>query len=84
MAAPAAPGGAVEFRCEALPFNPGAYYLAAVVRDAATTQVVDWWDGGTMLYVEPGAETSGQFYVPHTWRVVHASDASQPLSSIAP
>ena len=80
----AAPGGAVEFRCEALPFNPGAYYVAAVVRDAATTQVVDWWDGGTMLYVEPGAETSGQFYVPHTWRVVHASDASQPLSSIAP
>ena len=66
------PGGAIEFTCAALPLQPGAYYVGAVVRDAATSHVIDWWDGGTTLYVEPGAPTEGQFYMPHTWRVVHA------------
>ena len=65
------PGGSAEFTCAALPFQPGAYYVGAVVRDAVTSHVVDWWDGGTMLYVEAGAPAQGQFHMPHTWRVVH-------------
>jgi ABC-type polysaccharide/polyol phosphate transport system ATPase subunit len=69
------PGGRVEFTCAALPLQPGGYYVGAVVRDRQTEQVLDWWDGGTMLYVEPGAASGGQFYVPHTWRVEHGQEA---------
>jgi homopolymeric O-antigen transport system ATP-binding protein len=70
-----APGGAVEFTCAALPLQPGAYYVGAVIREAATSHVIDWWDGGTTLYVEPGAETPGQFFMPHTFRVSHVVPA---------
>lgn len=66
------PGGTIEFTCAALPLKPGAYYVGAVVRDAASSHAIDWWDGGTTLYVEPGPAAPGQFYVPHTWRLVHA------------
>ena len=63
------PGGVVEFTCAALALQPGSYYVAAVVRDGNTGHVLDWWDGGTTLYVEPGAPAEGQFYMPHTWHV---------------
>jgi ABC-type polysaccharide/polyol phosphate transport system ATPase subunit len=71
------PGGAIEFTCGALPLQPGAYYVGAVVRDAVTSHVIDWWDGGTTLYVEPGVNAPGQFYMPHTWRVSHALPAHE-------
>ena len=61
-----------------LPLLPGAYYVGAVVRDAATSHVIDWWDGGTTLYVDAGQPAPGQFFMPHTWRIVHAdSEARQ-------
>ena len=66
------PGGVIEFTSPALPLKPGAYYVGAVFRAAGSGEVLDWWDGGTTLYVEPGAETDGQFHMPHTWRIVHA------------
>jgi hypothetical protein len=62
----------VEFTCAALPLQPGAYYVGAVAKHAATGHVLDWWDGGTMLYVEAGAAVEGQFYMPHTWRIERA------------
>jgi ABC-type polysaccharide/polyol phosphate transport system ATPase subunit len=67
-----APGGVVEFRCSVLPLPPGTYYLSAVARQATTGHVIDWWDGGTMLHVEPGAPLQGQMYVPHEWSVAAA------------
>lgn len=78
------PGGAVEFTCPALPLQPGAYYLGAVVRQAGTAHVIDWWDGGTMLYVEPGVAADGQFYMPHSWRILqeHGRDAHGLASGI--
>ncbi len=58
------------------PLKPGAYYVGVVVREAATRHVIDWWDGGTNLYVEAGTEVSGQFYMPHTWRVIHSDETT--------
>lgn len=66
------PGGTIEFTCGALALQPGAYYVGAVVRDAASSHVIDWWDGGTTLYVEPGAPAPGQFYMAHSHRLSHA------------
>jgi hypothetical protein len=63
------PGGTVEFTCAAIPFRPGSYYVSAVVREASTRHAIGWWDGGTTLYVEPGATSAGQFYMPHTWTI---------------
>lgn len=68
----APPGGVVEFTCAALPLQPGGYYVGGVVKDASTGHVLDWWDGGTTLYVEAGAAAEGQFYMPHTWRLERA------------
>jgi ABC-type polysaccharide/polyol phosphate transport system ATPase subunit len=65
------PGGTIEFRCDALPFGPGGYSIGAVIRERRTGRVLAWWDGETRLYVEPGRKTEGQYYVPHSWRLVH-------------
>jgi ABC-type polysaccharide/polyol phosphate transport system ATPase subunit len=70
------PGGVVEFTCAALALQPGGYYVAAVARDRKSGHVLDWWDGGTTLYVEPGAAAEGQFYMPHTWRVERRLEAA--------
>ena len=64
------PGATLEFACPALPLPPGAYYLGAVIRDQASARVLEWWDGATMLHVEPGAATRGVFFAPHATRVV--------------
>jgi ABC-type polysaccharide/polyol phosphate transport system ATPase subunit len=74
------PGGVVEFNCAALPLNPGSYSIGAVVRDVTTSKILAWWDGETRLYVQTGPATDGQFYIPHSWRVVHAAEPD-PLSS---
>ena len=72
------PGGVIEFTCPALPLRPGAYYVGAVLREASAGHVLDWWDGGTMLYVEPGADMHGLLYMPHSWRITHADAAAAP------
>jgi hypothetical protein len=69
----------VEFTCDALPLRPDTYYLGAVVRDASTRHVVDWWDGGTMLHVTSGPSVSGQFFVLHSWCVRHDRQFQQAL-----
>jgi ABC-type polysaccharide/polyol phosphate transport system ATPase subunit len=73
------PGGVVEFHCAELGMKPGAYYVGATARQRATRDIIDWWDGGTMLYVEPGVATAGQFHMPHTWRVMHAADVDRSV-----
>jgi lipopolysaccharide transport system ATP-binding protein len=74
------PGGVVEFSCAALPLNPGSYSVGAVIRDMASSKILAWWDGDTKLYVQTGRATDGQFYIPHSWRVVHA-DGAGPVTS---
>jgi ABC-type polysaccharide/polyol phosphate transport system ATPase subunit len=73
------PGGVVEFTCAALPLKPGSYSLGAVVRDLATSRVLAWWDGETRLYVHTGPTNEGQFYIPHSWHILHAENA-EPAS----
>jgi|tagenome__1003787_1003787.scaffolds.fasta_scaffold20934528_2 ABC-type polysaccharide/polyol phosphate transport system ATPase subunit len=65
------PGGVIEFSCAALPLTSGSYSIGAVVRDLTTSRILAWWDGDTRLYVESGAATDAQFYIPHTWRITH-------------
>jgi hypothetical protein len=79
------PGGALEFCCAELGLKPGAYYIGATARERATGHVIDWWDGGTMLYVEPGVVTAGHFHMPHTWRVEHAPEphAAEPTHTVS-
>lgn len=76
------PGGVIEFTCEALPLTSGGYYVGAVVHDLTTAKPLAWWDGETRLYVQGGPTTSGQFYFPHAWRVIHADEAAsrEPVS----
>jgi len=71
------PGGIIEFVSDPFPLKPGAYYVGIVVREAATRHVIDWWDGGTNLYVEAGTEVTGQFYMPHTWRVIQEDETTR-------
>jgi ABC-type polysaccharide/polyol phosphate transport system ATPase subunit len=62
--------GAVEFDLPALGLQPGAYYVGAAVKQRGASYNLHWWDGGTMLHVEPGRRVRGQFYMLHEWRVV--------------
>ena len=76
------PGGVIEFVSDRFPLTPGAYYVGVVVREAVTRHVIDWWDGGTNLFVEAGPAVNGQFYIPHTWRVIHAGETTSSLPRV--
>jgi ABC-type polysaccharide/polyol phosphate transport system ATPase subunit len=78
------PGGRIEFACDALPLPPGVYYVDAVMRDRRSGHAIDWWDGGTLLYVDAGRTASGAFQMPHTFRVVHgvAEDRASSVPSL--
>jgi ABC-type polysaccharide/polyol phosphate transport system ATPase subunit len=66
------PGGVVEFEVPSLPLQPGAYSVSAIARDSGTRQPLDWWDGGSTLYVEPSERPiAGQMHIAHTSRIVH-------------
>jgi ABC-type polysaccharide/polyol phosphate transport system ATPase subunit len=74
------PGGVVEFVVPSLPLQPGAYYVGAVARDARTSHAIDWWDGGSRLYVDAsGRTTTGHVHVPHSVRI-HLDDVQAPSS----
>lgn len=77
-------GGTIEFVCDALPLQPGAYYLGAIVRDVSTSKVLAWWDGETRIYVASGPVVTGQLYIPHRWRQVHEAVSAIPPASGAP
>ena len=65
------PEGVVEFEVPMLPFQPGAYYVGVVARDARSSHVIDWWDGGSMLHVEAsGRVAAGPIFIPHSTRVL--------------
>jgi ABC-type polysaccharide/polyol phosphate transport system ATPase subunit len=65
------PGGSVEFAVPMLPLQPGAYHVRASAWDAATSHVLDWWDGGSTLHLEASDRpAAGQVFVPHSARVV--------------
>ena len=77
-----APGGIVEFTCDALPLKPGSYFIGAVVRDLASAKVLAWWDGETRLYVDRGNTGNAEFYVPHSWRLVPEADAASAAAPV--
>jgi ABC-type polysaccharide/polyol phosphate transport system ATPase subunit len=77
------PGGLVEFTCESLPLEPGAYYLGARVRDLGTGKTLAWWDGETRLYVGGGGATDDRFHIPHTWRHVQGEGSAPPVSVLS-
>jgi ABC-type polysaccharide/polyol phosphate transport system ATPase subunit len=77
-----APGGVLEFTCAALPLQPGAYYVAAIARDATTSHVIGWFDGNTTLYVTAGfSQSPGLMSVPHTWRLLQTDADERPIIS---
>jgi lipopolysaccharide transport system ATP-binding protein len=78
------PGGTVEFVCDALPLQPGAYYVGAVARDLSTSKVLAWWDGETRVYVESGPAATGQLYIPHRWRHVPGGISVAPSATGVP
>jgi lipopolysaccharide transport system ATP-binding protein len=75
------PGGIIEFTCASLPLKPGSYSIGAVVRDITTSKILAWWDGDTRLYVQDGPTTDGQFYIPHSWRIIHSGSDDLPQRS---
>jgi hypothetical protein len=76
----APPAGAIEFCCPALPLSPGAYYVGAILRDAQTSQVYDWWDGSTLLHVV-AAKSNQPVLLRHTWRVVQSAESALPSTA---
>ncbi|HVL69020.1 MAG TPA: ABC transporter ATP-binding protein [Vicinamibacterales bacterium] len=62
--------GAVEFTMPGLGLQPGMYSVGATIRQRSGVDVIDWYYGRTMLYVEPGKSVRGYFYTPHDWRLV--------------
>jgi len=63
---PAGAGG-VEFCCEALGLQPGAYAVVARIL-ARNGTLLHVFAAGSALIVEPGQASRGQFYMPYTWR----------------
>jgi hypothetical protein len=79
------PGGAVEFTCEALPLQAGAYYLGAIVRDVSSGAVLAWWDGETRIYVESAGGNGAELSIPHRWRLIPGDEVSaRPPATGAP
>jgi ABC-type polysaccharide/polyol phosphate transport system ATPase subunit len=78
-----APGGAIEFTVATLPFNPGAYFLGALVRDLDSAKTLAWWDGETRLHVQEGPTGASEYHIPHTWRHVQADAGERtPAASV--
>ncbi len=76
------PGGVAEFTVPVLPLQSGAYHVGAVARDGRTGHAIDWWDGGSTLYVERGSATApGLVFVPHTSRVIEGVPDRDPVSA---
>ena len=69
------PGGRAELTCRELPLPMGIYYVGAAVRNADTSELVTWWDGGSLLYVGMKADPAELIDLPHTWNIVHDSAA---------
>jgi lipopolysaccharide transport system ATP-binding protein len=78
----APPGGTVEFVVPSLPLQAGAYYVGALARDIRTSHPIDWWDGGSTLYVEPsGTPAAGHVFVAHSARVVTGETSELTVSA---
>jgi len=61
---------AIEFVTPGLGLQPGIYSVGASIRERTGADVIDWFYGRTMLYVEPGKSVRGYFYTPHEWRLL--------------
>lgn len=66
-----APGrSAIEFAFDAIGLQPGVYAVGATIRQRHGAETVDWFYGGTLVYVQPGRAVRGYFYAPHAWRIL--------------
>jgi hypothetical protein len=59
--------GDIHFHCQALSLQPGVYAVIARVL-AGDNAVLHVFDAPIPLVVEPGLQTRGSFFMPHTWR----------------
>jgi ABC-type polysaccharide/polyol phosphate transport system ATPase subunit len=59
--------GDINFHCQALSLQPGVYAVIARVL-AGDNTVLHVFDAPIPLVVEPGLQTRGSFFMPHTWR----------------
>ncbi len=59
--------GDIDFHCPALSLQPGVYAVIARVVDSDDA-VLHVFDTPSPLIVEPGLQTRGTFFMPHTWR----------------
>lgn len=61
---------AIEFAFDAIGLQPGVYSVGATIRQRHGAETVDWFYGGTLVYVQPGRTVRGYFYAPHAWRML--------------
>ena len=67
----------IEFTFDAIGLQHGVYAVGATIRQRHGAETVDWFYGGTVVYVQPGRTVRGYFYAPHAWRVLpDGGDAS--------
>ena len=66
--------GVAEFHCPALPFQPGLYRVDVALESRGV--LIDSHRRSATLTVNPGKFLDGDFYFPHTWRIVSGRGAS--------
>jgi ABC-type polysaccharide/polyol phosphate transport system ATPase subunit len=73
--------GDIDFHCPALSLQPGIYavIVRVVARDNTVLHVLD---APTPLVVEPGLQTRGAFFMPHTWHASRRGECAEVESAI--
>jgi ABC-type polysaccharide/polyol phosphate transport system ATPase subunit len=61
--------GTVEFCCPVLSFQPGLYRVDVILE--SNGYVIDRRQRCATLHVDVGKVTLGDFYMDHTWRIIH-------------
>ncbi|MBA2380073.1 MAG: ABC transporter ATP-binding protein [Blastocatellia bacterium] len=61
--------GLIEVKCEEFGLHPDIYYVDVTIRHATSPpgSDIDWRHRFKSLRVDPGKQTRGIFYLPHTW-----------------
>lgn len=60
----------VEFSCEQLGLQSGAYSVDAHIQEADTRNELEHQPGCTSIHVKTGERVRGSFYIPHSWRQI--------------
>ncbi len=65
----------VEFSCAQLGLQPGVYHLDVTIEQMGTNLEFEYQSQCASIHVHATQKLRGAFYMPHTWRQVHLSDA---------